>query len=29
MMARNLDRMAPETLLTHQRKAADFLDGLT
>ena len=29
MMARNLDRMAPETLLTHQRNAADFLDGLT
>ena len=29
MMARNLDRMAPETLLSHQRRAADFLDGLT
>ena len=29
MMARNLDRMATETLLSHQRRAADFLDGLT
>ena len=29
MMARNLDRMAPETLLGHQRRASDFLDGLT
>ena len=29
MMARNLDRMAPDTLLGHQRRAADFLDGLT
>ena len=28
MMARNLDRMAKETLLNHQRRAADFLDGL-
>ena len=28
MMARNLDRMAPETLLEHQRRANDFLDGL-
>ena len=29
MMARNLDRMSPEALLNHQRRAADFLDGLT
>ena len=29
MMARNLDRMAPETLDAHQRRAGDFLDGLT
>ena len=29
MMARNLDRMSIETLLSHQRRAADFLDGLT
>ena len=28
MMARNLDRMAPDTLLEHQRRANDFLDGL-
>ena len=28
MMARNLDRMAPETLLEHQRRAGAFLDGL-
>ena len=28
MMARNLDRMAPETLLEHQRRASDFLDAL-
>ena len=28
MMARNLDRMAPETLLDHQRRAGAFLDGL-
>ena len=28
MMARNLDRMAPETLLEHQRQAGAFLDGL-
>ena len=28
MMARNLDRMAPDTLLEHQRRASDFLDGL-
>ena len=29
MMARNLDRMAPDVLLTHQRRASDFLDALT
>ena len=29
MMARNLDRMAPEVLIAHQRRAGDFLDGLT
>ena len=29
MMARNLDRMAPEVLLAHQRRASDFLDALT
>ena len=29
MMARNLDRMAPDVLLTHQRRAGDFLDALT
>ncbi len=29
MMARNLDRMAPEVLLAHQRRAGDFLDALT
>ena len=29
MMARNLDRMAPDVLTTHQRRAGDFLDGLT
>jgi len=28
MMARNLDRMAPDTLLNHQRRADQFLDGL-
>ena len=28
MMARNLDRMAPETLLEHQRRAGAFLDAL-
>ena len=28
MMARNLDRMAPETLAVHQRRAHEFLDGL-
>ena len=28
MMARNLDRMDPETLLAHQRCASEFLDGL-
>ena len=28
MMARNLDRMAPETLAAHQRRANEFLDGL-
>jgi deoxyribodipyrimidine photolyase-related protein len=28
MMARNLDRMAPETLAAHQRRAHEFLDGL-
>ena len=28
MMARNLDRMAPETLLEHQRQAGAFIDGL-
>ena len=26
MMARNLDRMAPDTLLSHQRRAQQFLD---
>ena len=29
MMARNLDRMAPDVLLAHQRRASDFLDALT
>ena len=29
MMARNLDRMAPDVLLAHQRRAGDFLDALT
>ena len=29
MMARNLDRMAPETLVGHQRRAYEFLDGLS
>ena len=29
MMARNLDRMAPETLLEHQRRASAFLEGLS
>ena len=29
MMARNLERMAPETLLSHQHRAANFLDALT
>ena len=29
MMARNLDRMAPETLVAHQRRAHEFLDGLS
>ena len=29
MMARNLDRMAPETLLAHQQRASQFLDGLS
>ena len=29
MMARNLDRMAPDVLIAHQRRAGDFLDGLT
>ena len=29
MMARNLDRMAPDVLLTHQRRASGFLDALT
>ena len=28
MMARNLDRMAPETLAAHQQRASRFLDGL-
>ena len=28
MMARNLDRMTPETLQGHQAKASQFLDGL-
>ena len=28
MMARNLDRMAPETLTAHQQRASRFLDGL-
>ena len=28
MMARNLDRMAPDKLLTHQQRASQFLDGL-
>jgi deoxyribodipyrimidine photolyase-related protein len=28
MMARNLDRMAPDVLIGHQRRAGDFLDGL-
>ena len=28
MMARNLDRMDPDTILTHQRCASVFLDGL-
>ena len=28
MMARNLDRMGPDTLLAHQRCASVFLDGL-
>jgi deoxyribodipyrimidine photolyase-related protein len=28
MMARNLDRMAPETLAAHQHRANDFLEGL-
>ena len=28
MMARNLDRMAPSTLLDHQRRASSFLDAL-
>ena len=28
MMARNLDRMAPETLTSHQQRASQFLDGL-
>ena len=28
MMARNLDRMAPETLAAHQHRANEFLDGL-
>ena len=28
MMARNLDRMAPDTLLGHQRRAQQFLDAL-
>ena len=28
MMARNLDRMTPETLKGHQAKASQFLDGL-
>ena len=29
MMARNLDRMDPEVLLHHQRRAGEFLDSLT
>ena len=29
MMARNLDRMTPETLQGHQAKASQFLDGLS
>ena len=29
MMARNLDRMDPEVLLTHQRRAEAFLDSMT
>lgn len=29
MMARNLDRMAPETLRAHQQRASQFLDGLS
>ncbi|WP_392348285.1 cryptochrome/photolyase family protein, partial [Parasynechococcus sp.] len=29
MMACNLDRMAPEVLVAHQRRASDFLDALT
>ena len=29
MMARNLDRMAPDVLAAHQRRARDFLDALT
>ena len=28
MMARNLDRMVPETLVAHQQRASQFLDGL-
>ena len=29
MMARNLDRMGADVLAAHQRRASDFLDGLT
>ena len=29
MMARNLDRMAPDTLKSHQQRASQFLDELS